>query len=162
VEPDSILFSGPVSMVEQLPDIFNLTLSETSIQRNYDRELSMDLFSSSMIRKTPEVIRVRFEVEEFIFREGIARIELVNFPYDSSVYPAVSEVGVNYMIRKDHMDRDAPLDFLVIADLNNANAGDSTIVLEVIKSTTLETSEDLTYIRDLHLDQKKVELIYAQ
>jgi len=60
VEPDSITFIGPASMVQQLPEDFTITLSEFEIDRDYDEELSMDLFSSSMVTKEPEVINVRF------------------------------------------------------------------------------------------------------
>ena len=56
VEPDSVNFHGPVSLINQLPDVFLVALSDRNISSSYDEELSLDLFSPSLIKKDPEAI----------------------------------------------------------------------------------------------------------
>lgn len=162
IEPDTINFAGPASLVEELPENFIITLSETDIDRNYDEELSMDLFSSSLITKEPEVIRVRFEVKEFVNRREMVNLEMVNFPYDSALYPEVSQVEVDYWIRKDVVGRERTLDFIVIADLNNMNPQDSTIALEILLMSGMEPDEDPSPVKDITLIQENVKVVHGQ
>jgi hypothetical protein len=152
VEPDSAVFRGPLSLVNQLPEVFLVSLSENKINREYNEELSLDLFSPSLIKKFPEVIHVQFDVEEYIDQDAQLNIELVNFPYDSSVYIQNSLVDAAFKIRKSFRNRMKKEDFLVIADMNNMHS-DSTITIEVM---------DLPrYVSDISFTQNRVKVIYA-
>ena len=153
VEPDSAYFRGPISLVNQLPDIFLVALSESNISRDYDEELSLDLFSPSLIKKNPEVIHVKFDVEEFIEQSATFKIELVNFPYDSSIYIEKSSVDASFKIRKSFKNKMNAEDFLVIADINNTHAADSTITIEVM--------DQPAYASDITLSRNRVKVIYA-
>ncbi len=162
VEPDSVLFKGPSSLIKKVPEDFRLVLSETDVHRDYDKELSMDLFSSSMIKKIPDLIRVHFKVAEWEEREAELKIERVNFPLDSSVELAKESVKAKFRVRKDMRNKLDNLNYLIIADLNNIAPGDSVITLEVVQQTEVAGNEDMNYIRDLQLEQSTVKLIYAR
>jgi hypothetical protein len=162
VDPDTILFVGPSSMINSLPERFIITLSETGINSDYDEELSMDLFSSSSIEKRPEVIRVQFDVTEFVEREEVFRIEPVNFPYDSSVYLAADQVKARCLIKRNYRIDPNDLNFVIIADLSNEDPKDSTVLLEVIKREPLRKTGALDPIRELQLERDRIQLIYEQ
>ncbi len=161
VDPDSVFFRGPSSLIKKVPEDFRLVLSETDVHKDYDKELSMDLFSSSMIKKIPDLIRVRFKVAEWEERQAELKIEKVNFPLDSSVVLATESVRARFRVRKDMRDKLDNLNYLIIADLNNTSPGDSVITLEVVQQTEVVGNEDMNYIRDLQLEQSTVKLIYA-
>lgn len=154
VDPDTVNFRGPVSLVNQLPEVFLVALSEKGINKSYDEELSLDLFSPSLIKKMPEVIHIQFDVEEFVDQSSRLNVELVNFPYDSSIYIENTIVNASYMIQKSHSDKLKLDDFLIIADLNNMHFADSTVTIEIM---------DLpNYVKDFSFPGNKVKVIYAQ
>ena len=105
IEPDSVIFRGPLSLVDRLPDVFKVTLSDKNINSRFDEELSLDLFSSSMIKKTPEVIHITFEVEEYIDQTAKLSIEQVNFPYDSTAFILNSTIDVTFKLQKKFQEQ---------------------------------------------------------
>lgn len=160
VEPDSVLFRGPSSLVNK-SDNFKLTLSETDIHRDYDEELSMDLFSSSMIQKIPDLIRVRFSVYEWIEKIADLKVEKVNFPLDNSVYLATDNIKAKFMVREDMSEKLDNLDCIIIADLNNTSPKDSLITLEIVKQTDVGAISSMNHVRNLELSQKQIKLLYV-
>jgi len=161
VEPDSVLFRGPSSLIDKSEN-FILILSETDIHRDYDEELSMDLFSSSMIQKTPDLIRVSFSVSEWVEKEADLKVEKVNFPLDSSVYLATESVRAKFMVRKEMRNKLDNLNYIIIADLNNASPKDSVITLEIVQQTDVGVISNMNHIKNLELNQKQVKLFYAR
>ena len=154
LEPDSVNFRGPASLINQLPDVFMVSLSEKNINSGYNEELSLDLFSRTLIKKNPEVIHISFEVEEFIEQTSTLNVEMVNFPYDSSVYILNSSIEATYNIQRSNQNKIKKEDFLIIADLNDMHAADSTITIEVM---------DLpNYINDIVFNENRVKVIYAE
>ena len=154
LEPDSVNFRGPASLINQLPDVFMVSLSEKNINSGYNEELSLDLFSRTLIKKNPEVIHISFEVEEFIEQTSTLNVEMVNFPYDSSVYILNSSIEATYNIQRSNQNKIKKEDFLIIADLNDMHAADSTITIEVM---------DLpNYINDIVFSENRVKVIYAE
>ena len=153
LEPDSVVFLGPQSLINQLPDVFLVSLSERNLNSSYDEELSLDLFSSSLIKKDPEVIHVMFDVEEFIDQSIALSIELVNFPYDSAIYVQETSIEASFKVQRSYRNELSPEDFLVIADLNNIHATDSTITLEVMDIPK--------YVKDIGFNKNRVKVVYA-
>ncbi len=154
IEPDSAYFKGPTSLINKLPEVFMVSLPDKNISNSYNEELSLDLFSPSLIKKNPEVIHVSFEVEEFIEQTADLDIGLVNFPYDSSIYIQSSTIGTSFKIQKSFRNKIAYSDFLMIADLNNMLTSDSTINLEVLRLPE--------YIKDFSFEENPVKVIYAK
>jgi hypothetical protein len=153
IEPDSVVFHGPLSMVNQLPEVFMVSLDEEEIDDGYDEELSLDLFSNSIIKKQPEVVHITFSVEEFVDQSIMLDIEKVNFPFDSTVYLQQGQTEVQFVVPKTARNRYEKSDFMIIADLKYMQESDSTIALEIM--------DQPEYVRDLELINKRVKVIYA-
>jgi YbbR domain-containing protein len=154
LEPDSVNFHGPSSLIEQLPDVFVVSLSNANINGSYDEELSLDMFSSSLIRKQPEVIHVRFGVEEFVLQSATVDIEMVNFPYDSTIYLSQNQVEVYFKVQKSFRNKLSKSDILILADLNNVQSGDTAIALELMNFPG--------YLRDVSLQETRIKVVYAE
>ena len=154
VEPDSAIFYGPRSLINQLPEVFLVSLSERDLDGSYDEELSLDLFSQSLIKKDPEVIHVKFDVEEFVNQSATLNVEMVNFPYDSTIYIGDTIVEATFQVQRSFRNKIDPEDFLMAADLSSMDLRDSTIAIEVM---------DLpNYVRDFDFQIKRVKVIYAE
>lgn len=154
VEPDSVNFHGPLSLINKLPDVFLVSLSDKNIDDRYDEELSLDLFSPSLIKKIPENIRITFDVEEFVDQTFTLDVEQVNFPYDSTVYIQTSSIDASIKVQRSFRNKIKKEDFLIIADLNNIHATDSTI--------TIEEMDSPLFVKDITFKENRVKVIYAQ
>jgi len=154
IDPDSVIFHGPESYVKKLPEVFVVSLSEKNISGAYDEELSLDLFSPSLIKKNPEVIRVTFESEEFVNIELALDIEKVNFPPDSTVFIDQKEVQTVALVQRSFRNKIEKGDFLIIADLKYMHTVDSTITLEVM--------DQPDYVKRIDLSENRVRVIYEQ
>ncbi len=152
LEPDSVTFRGPISLIRQLPEVFTVSLINANINGNYDEQLSLDMFSSSLIKKQPEVIHLKFDVEEFIEQTISVDIQMVNFPYDTSIYLQKNQINVFYSVPRSQRNKTGRADFLVIADLNNIQPADSTISLEIMELPD--------QVRHFTLGEPKVKVIY--
>jgi hypothetical protein len=154
LEPDTVNFRGPISMMKQLPNVFLVSLPENNIDDEYDEELSLDLFSPSLIKKDPEVIHVQFDVEEFSEQNLTVDIEKVNFPFESSVDLEKNQVDLNFNIQRSFRNKVDKSDFMVIADLKYLHAADSTITLEIM--------DQPDYVRNIVLEDKRVKVSYEE
>ncbi len=154
VIPDSVTFHGPTSLIHQLPDVFIVRLPDKNIEKSYDEELSLDLFSSSLIKKVPEVIHVQFNVQEMVEQSEVFPIEKVNFPYDSTVEMQENQVQASFKIQWNFRNKLKKEDFLFIADLNNVQNSDSTIAVEVMNAPE--------YVRDIVIRNNRLKVTYAK
>jgi hypothetical protein len=150
--PDSVRFVGPKSLVDQLPDIFMVSLSDKNIDNRYNAQLSLDLFLPALVRKDPEDIHVRFDVEEFIPQKSTISIGKVNFPYEGKISLAQNTIEVQYKVQRSLRSKVKPDDIILVADLESIQKEDSTIVLVVM---------DLpSYIKDLTFSPNKIRVSY--
>lgn len=154
IEPDTVTFHGPQSLVQQLPTRFMVSLPERNIDDRYDEELSLDLFSPTIIKKNPELIRIRFDVEEFMPQNFILDIEKVNFPPDSTIYLEENQVETSFLLQRSYRNRIDKSDFLIIADLKYIHSVDSTITLEIM--------DQPDYVKNVVLNKNRVKAIYAK
>ena len=154
VGPDSVNFRGPVSLIKKLPDVFMVSLPDKNINNMFDEDLSLDLFSPSIIKKNPEVIHVMFEVEEFIEQTADLDVGLVNFPYDSSIYIQSGTIGATFKVQKRFRNEIVYSDFILIADLTEISKKDSMINIEVLRVPA--------YIKDFSISERKVKVVYGK
>jgi hypothetical protein len=154
LEPDSITFRGPQSFIEQMADTFEIHLSDKNIDRRYDEELSMDMFTSVLIEKHPEIVHVMFDVDEYVRESATVEIEPVNFPYDSAINLKENYVNANFLVQRKRRNDDLANELSVIADLANLDPADSTITLEVI--------DQPAYIQGIDLEKTKVRVSYGR
>ena len=152
VSPDSVLITGYESLIESLSDTLTIRLPETEIDRDYSEKIYIDNFDLSLVSFTPSEIDVNFEVSRFVDYSRNFRIELVNFPMDSSVYIEPSQASLNFKIQERRRDNFPDTDFLVIADYNNVNQQDSTVRIELVLVPE--------YVQEVQLDTTLVKVRY--
>ncbi|MDZ7607791.1 MAG: hypothetical protein U5K79_19885 [Cyclobacteriaceae bacterium] len=150
--PDSVRFFGPKSLVDRLPNVFVVSLSDRNIDDRYNAQLSLDLFLPALVRKDPEDIYVRFDVEEFIPQKSTVTIGKVNFPYEGKINLAQNTIEVQYKVQRSLRSKVKPDDIILVADLESIQKQDSTIDVVVM---------DLPdYIRDVTFSPGKVRVSY--
>jgi hypothetical protein len=83
---DSATFSGPERFIKNIPQEVIIEIGEENISSNYEEDIYLPTFGSSLVNRNPVEIRVSFEVAKFIEQELMLPFEKINVPLDSNAY----------------------------------------------------------------------------
>lgn len=152
LSPDTAIISGPTSFVDTLKDSYFIMLDAESIDKSYDRFVKLGFPENIGISSDPPTVNVKFGVDQFDKLELAAKVEMQNFPKDSSVYVSNPNIIVRFVVQQQLREDYFANDFKVVVDYNLINKADSTapaIVLfhpeNVIEVETLPDSLAITY-----------------
>lgn len=154
INPDSIIFEGPESIIETLPEWIIINIPHDDIKENYAEEVKVNLEESKIVKHYPERVHVSFDVAQFIERTKNVPVELLNFPEDSSVYLQNASVDLKYFVEEKFLENSDNGTFKVIANLKRLNEADSTI-----KPVLLEHPE---FAQDISLDPANIKVVFEK
>ena len=147
IDPDSITFVGPTSLIDQLPDSILLALPR-NISSDFSEEVSINVIKPELVTYSPEVVNVSFDVAPFVRETQVVDVRPLNFPNDSSFTLLDNKVEVIFTVQEDRIDEITEDSFQILANFRNFAAEDSTI------DATLGLAPD--YIIDLKVNPKKL------
>lgn len=125
LSPDTAIIYGPSSYIDTLDEVYTIALDASSIDKNFDRFVKLGLLEDFEIKSDPSTINLKFEVERFDQLEVDTKIEMLNFPKDSSVYVADPNVKVKFVSRRSLDQEYLAEDFKIIVDYALINKSDS-------------------------------------
>ena len=125
-----ITFTGPESMVNDLPDPYPIDPDNELFDASVDQSFDISLPASELISADVEEVDVSFEVEEFVLYETSVPIMKLNFN-DSTLGILPNRANLSYRVRKSkEVDSDS-MDIMVLADFLSLNASDSLIDITI-------------------------------
>ena len=133
--PDSVLISGPSSLMQRFPDVWLLEFDRNSISGEFQRSLKVPLTDPNLMKAIPPEVLVSFQAEEFVRDSMIVEVQEVNFPdtYRGKIpYLRDSTVQVFYTIKKSDQALVADSSFTVTGDFKLYKSSDSTLLPIVI------------------------------
>lgn len=151
INPDTLLVQGPKSYIDTLPAIHQISLPEREIDYNYDEELRLRLPPATGVTLSPGRAEVSFEVEPFIFDTYNIPLQAQNFPDDSVLMPVQNYLTISFRIQESLIGKLQDSLFLAVADYNNLNRVDSTLVPRLVKHPD--------YIEELTMIPKQIKII---
>ncbi|MCV9388721.1 hypothetical protein [Reichenbachiella ulvae] len=125
LENDSATFTGPKSLMHQLPETVFVRFDEKDIDGNFDEELKFE--TEKIIKAEPAETNVKFEVNHFLYKDITIPIEFLHFPEDSSALPQERDIKIFYTINENFEDEVNASDFSVTVDFTMFNERDSTV-----------------------------------
>lgn len=150
LNPDSVTIRGHESLISTLSDTLSIRLPQEEIDADYSEKIYIDNFDLSLVSFGPSEIDIRFQVSRLVDYRRNFKIELVNFPLDSSIFIRPTLASLDFRIFEERRDNFPETDFLIIADYNNLNPQDSTIRIELISFPD--------YVEDVQLDTTLVKV----
>lgn len=126
VMPDSAIVYGPKRFIDTLEGIYIIPVEAQEIDRGFDRFLTLGLLEGFSISSEPSTANVKFEVERFENLQMPVKLELLNFPEDSSVLPLETDVTVKFLMQRSLRQDFFAEDFKVIIDHDMIDMSDST------------------------------------
>ncbi len=132
IEPATITFTGPASIVGTLSNEIYIDIPVKEIDENYDESLPVDYVQNELVTKDAQWIRVSFEVAPFISEVQRVPVQTANFPKKNSPALPSPEAEVQYLVPQDDAGKARLQDFQVIADFKTFNKKDSSVKLSVV------------------------------
>ncbi len=129
--PDSILVSGPASIIAALPDQLDLKIEDSDIDEDYEDKISAMVLDGALISYYPKEVEVKFDVSEYIKKTHNHQLDFISFPENASIAVSDSMISISYWIPKSNESGFNADDFRLFANFETINAIDSTIRLEV-------------------------------
>lgn len=152
VSPDSVLLTGPKSLLGSFGTIAWGKFSQSNIDSNFDSEISIELPDNGLITPNVARINVQFEVDKYIRHSLNVPLEKLRFPSEENIELQDSVILLTMTVRENNISELNPSDFGVMVDFTARDQADSTII------PSLMYYPDEAY--DVELPAQKIKLNY--
>ena len=132
LEPSSLVFEGPATLISKLPDEIYIDLPTGDIDEDYSEVLPVDYIQNSLITPDQNRVRVRFNVNTVVKEIRRVPVQTVNFPERNPPILPSPEAEVQYLVRREDARKARLQDFRVVANYDTYNPQDSTVRLSVV------------------------------
>ena len=131
--PDSVLVSGPFSLVEGLTHWKTNLVEAANLKENFTQEVRLKAPEKGEIFLKPETVQVDIAVEEFTENSVFVPVTLKNQPDSIRIFPA--KVQVQFVVGLSKFNQITADSFLLEADFQGIarNAGNNTVPLTLVK-----------------------------
>jgi hypothetical protein len=132
IEPDSIVFSGPASIINEIPDTIFLSLNSKNIKEQFSENVKIDHVYNATVKYEPKEVKVKFNTALFLQDSKVINLKKINFPQDTSYIVPDRNVVLNYVVRDDMKQVVSNEDFKAIMNFKHLNPKDTTIKPELV------------------------------
>jgi hypothetical protein len=150
---DSILISGPESLVTSFSDTLSLIIDESRIDEDFSGTVEVTGLPR-FVKSDIEEVDVSFGVSEWIPVTRKVRIDPLGFPQDSTIVFPSQTMEIRFMINENQSSNFPDSSFAVHAHFEEINPGDSTLLPRLVKypSEIDQISYDSTAIRVIYYE----------
>lgn len=131
IEPDTIWLEGPVNMLNALPEALSLTIKETDIKGNFNKEIALE-YDRKLIVSDPQAVRVSFQVERFAETEKRVTLDIINAPSRLRETKMIHDVNCRFRLPESQLGTFSGDSLYAVIDLKNKVKGHYKIVPELI------------------------------
>ena len=133
IDPDTITFRGPSSMVDSLPSPFILRLPITNLTESAKVAVPIEYNNKSMVKANITEATVSVRIRPLQQREHQVVPEMVNVPLNTEVTLRPQVVLIRYLALEDSGAVINSEAFKAIVDFSRYNRLDSTVVPELVQ-----------------------------
>ncbi|MCY4418269.1 MAG: hypothetical protein OXB93_00270, partial [Cytophagales bacterium] len=133
ISPDSIVVSGPTSMIKSIPSphIFPLDTNK-NWSKDYQDVLPLFQELSPLIQVETEEARVFFSIDKFERRDIMIPLEKLNFPPGQKVVLSDSLIHISFTVRTADIPYISVESFTVVVDYQRRSKKEKTIIPELL------------------------------
>lgn len=129
-QPDSVVISGPYSLMSRFPDTWLLDFDRNDISGNFERTLDVPLTDKKIMSAYPKSVTVSFTAEEFVRDSVQVEVQSISFPATyrgKEIFLKDSLVYIFYTIRSSDAKKVVDSLFSVAADFKMYQRRDSSV-----------------------------------
>lgn len=131
--PNKLTIKGPSSILSNLAKGYPLSLKESRINKNIEKEVEVSIPSelSELISIEEKTVTIKFEVIAFL--EGNKRLKLtkINFPRTVTLEDEEVSMMMYYLVDERNAPQLKDMEFEAVLDYSKRNREDSTIAIRV-------------------------------
>jgi hypothetical protein len=144
---DTAIFTGPKRFVDSIPSEIILKTKKDAIDSDFKEDIMLSTFGSSLVRRNPVEVEVRFQVARFINQELMLPFKMINVPTDSFNYKMIDSLAtLKFQIREELANQYNLDSFSIVVDYELMSPNDSTVI------PILESSPNMLKATDIKLD----------
>jgi len=131
---DSATFRGPKRFIQNIPDSIILKADKERITKDYEEELLLSTYGSSLVRRNPVEIEVSFAVAKFIEQELMLPFRIINTPNDSLNYELSDSLAtLKFNIQEDKASQYSLDSFDIVLNYAQMNPSGNKILPTLLK-----------------------------
>lgn len=132
VQPDTVWLDGPKQVINQLPPIFQLTLPDKNISKNFNDEVEITFPRSGLVSRNPPIVTVVFEVEPLVEVTDTIQVEILNIPSRIKSSMGIAQVMCTYSLPARLANTVSADSLVAVVDLKAVPRGNHKIIPHVI------------------------------
>lgn len=132
ISPDTVWIEGPRKIINELPEVLNLSLPEKNIDSDFIGEVEVSLSNDHLLRRDPPVVHVSFDVEKLMEVQDRLSLSLLNTPANVKPKVEVTEVNCTYRLPVSLVKSFSSDSLTAVIDLATLTEGETKIIPSVI------------------------------
>lgn len=133
INPDSVLFKGPASIVDSLPSPFPVELPQNIVDRSFKRFIPIEYPNKSLVTASVTDVEVSFAISPIAWQELPVVPFIQNLPEGREATVEPGTVVIRYGQQANGQVAVTPDQFTVVADFATYNPADSTAEVKLIR-----------------------------
>ncbi len=129
--PDSVLISGPLSIIEKINELPTETIKINNLKTSIDKTIALQV--SNEITYSQKEVQLTIIVKEFTQKTLTIPVQLINVPSQLELKIIPEKLNISFDIPMEKFNNYNVNDFSIICDFNQRNATGSFIIPEFIK-----------------------------
>ena len=126
---DTVEIIGPKSLIDTLSTPYLIQIKDNRIDSDFDDQVEVSLSRPDVTLAIPDEISVQFEVDRFDRLTVPVTFDALNFPEDSSAFPAQNYFDVVFTVQRSRRQNNyVDTDFGITVDYNLFDKTDSTVI----------------------------------
>lgn len=131
IDPDSIFIEGPIGMVTNIKEPYQLKIAKNSFASTFDEEVEV-VFNSEIIRRDPPTVRVIFKVEKLVEVTDSIPLALVNVPLTYKSVKAINKITATFRMSEEAAAAFQPDSIKALVDLIGFKKGKHKVLPQII------------------------------
>jgi hypothetical protein len=136
IQPDSITFTGPTTLLDSIPDVFIVRLPNQLFSAPSSIEVPIEYDNKSLVKSNVNSVVVSVNIKPLVQEERQVIPEVVNIPRNKNVAVYPPSLLIRYQLLEDSvllLNRNA---FKVILNMATYKPQDTTVVPELVQKPT--------------------------
>jgi len=126
---DTAIFTGPKRFVDSIPSEIILKTKRENIDNDFEEDIMLSTYGSSLVRRNPVEVEVQFQVAKFINQELMLPFKMINVPADSFNYKMIDSLAtLKFQIREELANQYSLDSFTIVVDYKLMSPNDSTVI----------------------------------
>jgi hypothetical protein len=151
LQPDSIMLSGPATILDTLDIIKTKSLRINNISSDVSGKIRLDDSNLKDVSLYQNEVNYSVRTEKFTEGKAEVPIKLLNVPEGTNVVIFPKEVVVYYQVSLKDFDKIGPSSFEVVLDFANAHDSDGFLIAQILKKPN--------EVNNIRLNEKKIQFI---